>query len=1180
MIKKGELYRILYRLVENMTDRRKLYNFFKKFLGVFNDDSEFINPDVLPNNLGDIMDTTQNLIKSKYLPSYVDDVLEGYYIEGVFYKTRIGEPGSYVYSEPYEPETGKIYVDLNTEDNTTYRWSGSSYIILNEGCKNKIIILKVVSNEYSSESFNYTYDELLSMINDEKNNYIFYVDDKKSSVKSDYLLPVYDIKKHETYLEVCCTLVYKSNIIYRSYDYTKANNFNSVGYGNTTIVVKEQLADTARDIYLPIGKQAVGKAGLKAYIDEYRIDTSIPETPTDTKMLSTKATIDYIDTKIKTYPANNVVLNSQLNPFIGEQNEANVIENNKDDVNNNTATDASKCHIEGANNKINNVSVSHIEGSSNQVNSTGIVHVEGWNNKLSGESAIHIEGAYVNINSTGTSTRSAYENGAHVGGVNPIDRTNEEPFNSDNIIRQIGCGAETVSKDAFIITKSGKIYIKNIGTFTGEETQPKGFKDIATVIDDIESKANSASSDVNGIKTQITTINQNISTIESNINTINTSIEEHTNSISTNTDNISAEITRAKKEEGTITTNLNKEIEERKAADNTLTQNVNKEVEDRKAAIITLTNNLATETSERKAKDELLVTSINDEITNRENAISTETTARKEGDNTLTTKITTEETRAKNSENAISTKVTAIEEKIPNQASKDNQLADKEFVNSSISTATATFRGTFETLVELNAVTEADNNDYAFYKHKDDAGNTLFDKYCYDGMDWQYQCTLNNSSFTAAQWAAINSEVTKTSIQELTNKVNNINVEPFIITITSDANGYHVDKTANEIHNACKQNKTIILTSDDFYNGSILLVTEISYDNVNFSITAYDTSFGDEMSFEWSIYGENSNGHNDMHVSLEQNPYVLPRDIKPFIITLTKSGNTYTKDKTYGDINDAITNKKNIYILFTDNVLYRVNDMLSTIENESGAINLNFEKIGTDIDTTVYQLAIVVINASETMSLNSRVKNIPTIDTSVSTNPTDNCVPSTKLMKSYVDSNKGLSSIKAGKGVASEIHNYNKDGDSFQNIATGEYSHVEGHNNKTIGDSSHSEGYGNIAQGTYSHAEGNKTTAFDTASHAEGIYTIAKYSACHAEGKYNVGYSNSIHEVGIGNNLPIISRKNAHTITIDGKHYIPNIGNYTGVETDLTNIKDLATIINNYESRIAALETALANLQS
>lgn len=38
-------------------------------------------------------------------------------------------------------------------------------------------------------------------------------------------------------------------------------------------------------------------------------------------------------------------------------------------------------------------------------------------------------------------------------------------------------------------------------------------------------------------------------------------------------------------------------------------------------------------------------------------------------------------------------KVTAIEEKIPSQASSTNQLADVNFVNSSISTATATFKG-------------------------------------------------------------------------------------------------------------------------------------------------------------------------------------------------------------------------------------------------------------------------------------------------------------------------------------------------------------------------------------------------------------------------------------------------------------------------------------------------------
>ena len=50
------------------------------------------------------------------------------------------------------------------------------------------------------------------------------------------------------------------------------------------------------------------------------------------------------------------------------------------------------------------------------------------------------------------------------------------------------------------------------------------------------------------------------------------------------------------------------------------------------------------------------------------------------------------------------------------------------FVNSSIETATATFRGTYTTIETLNAAT-GDKNDYAFYNHTDAAGNTVFDRY-------------------------------------------------------------------------------------------------------------------------------------------------------------------------------------------------------------------------------------------------------------------------------------------------------------------------------------------------------------------------------------------------------------------------------------------------------------------
>lgn len=109
---------------------------------------------------------------------------------------------------------------------------------------------------------------------------------------------------------------------------------------------------------------------------------------------------------------------------------------------------------------------------------------------------------------------------------------------------------------------------------------------------------------------------------------------------------------------------------------------------------------------------------------------------------------------------------TGISALIPQAATADNQLADKEFVNSSIATATATFRGTFATLAALEA-TPADRNDYAFWAHKDEAGNTCYDKYTYDGSVWKFEYRLNNSSFTAAQWGAINSGITGALVTKL-----------------------------------------------------------------------------------------------------------------------------------------------------------------------------------------------------------------------------------------------------------------------------------------------------------------------------------------------------------------------------------------------------------------------------
>ena len=116
--------------------------------------------------------------------------------------------------------------------------------------------------------------------------------------------------------------------------------------------------------------------------------------------------------------------------------------------------------------------------------------------------------------------------------------------------------------------------------------------------------------------------------------------------------------------------------------------------------------------------------------------------------------------------------VDTLQALIPATASADNQLADKDFVNSSIATATAEFKGSFTSLDELKA-TSGNLNDYAFYLHTDNIGNKVVDRYKWTTAGWLYEYTLNNSSFTAEQWAALNSAITATLVQSYNNHLKN-----------------------------------------------------------------------------------------------------------------------------------------------------------------------------------------------------------------------------------------------------------------------------------------------------------------------------------------------------------------------------------------------------------------------
>lgn len=106
---------------------------------------------------------------------------------------------------------------------------------------------------------------------------------------------------------------------------------------------------------------------------------------------------------------------------------------------------------------------------------------------------------------------------------------------------------------------------------------------------------------------------------------------------------------------------------------------------------------------------------------------------------------------------------------IPIQASTENKLADKDFVNSSIANSTATFRGTF-TSSDLFPTEGIDGNDYLFLETADALGNQKYDRYKYSNGAWVYEYTLNNSSFTEEQWKAINSGITNDYLSTLATK--------------------------------------------------------------------------------------------------------------------------------------------------------------------------------------------------------------------------------------------------------------------------------------------------------------------------------------------------------------------------------------------------------------------------
>jgi hypothetical protein len=303
-----------------------------------------------------------------------------------------------------------------------------------------------------------------------------------------------------------------------------------------------------------------------------------------------------------------------------------------------------------------------------------------------------------------------------------------------------------------------------------------------------------AALDLKADKTELNTAIQNEATtrtesdtlLQNNINTLSQTVTANYNTLD---GKIDTEISDRTAADTTLQNNIDAEALARQNADTVLQNNINtlsQTVTDNNTAINnrvdsvvsafddeieTINTNLSDLSDTVSRNYTTLDTKINNTKTSLEGDISDLSDTVTSNYNSLDARITTNTGNiATNAGN-----ITTINSKIPNQASSSNQLADKDFVNSSIATNTANFIGTFNSVAELEAYSGTlTNNDYAFVATTDTAGNTLYDRYKWNGSEWLFEYELNNSSFTAVQWASINSGATSTNIGQITINANNI----------------------------------------------------------------------------------------------------------------------------------------------------------------------------------------------------------------------------------------------------------------------------------------------------------------------------------------------------------------------------------------------------------------------
>ena len=359
-------------------------------------------------------------------------------------------------------------------------------------------------------------------------------------------------------------------------------------------------------------------------------------------------------------------------------------------------------------------------------------------------------------------------------------------------------------------------------------------------------------------------------------------------------------------------------------------------------------NGLSDEITNRVNADTTLQNNINIEVTNRENAddtlqnnINTEITNRENGDTTLQNNI-----------DASNLRITSIENEIPAQASSSNQLADKSFVNSSIQTNTANFRGNWSNWSDVpsdstlypqdyGGNTTPTTNDYLVVQDASDYTEEVLSgtwRFKYTG-DWdsdgkngwipEYQ--VNEEPFTSEQLYAINSGITANKVSDYDSHLINTS-NPHSVTASQVGLG-NVTNVATE--STITEDSVNNITSGAVYTA---LADEVSNRN-----TAISNAIN-----ELDVSSVGGSGYYISAISETNGKISATSTIMDFSPTAS-SNNAVTSDGIRTAIDTAETNAKNL--ANASGVLGIINGGTSA----SDAISAEYNIIGTvgTIDTTI-----------------------------------------------------------------------------------------------------------------------------------------------------------------------------------------------------------------------------------